>query len=444
VITSAQLTDANAQLTSVARNLDDLVDKHGTVHGRVSTTTSQRGHHWRSPAGDRWTTDAQALLAIAGEVPPSLAEAAAATRSLATSAASLASELASYEVALTSAEATAQSLSRQRASVDPDDADRLRSLTYQTQDALTAQRLARQAIERCAERWTTACRSAFGVVQGAVAFLSAVATPPGNVAPDGRPDPTGGGSPFGGAIDAGSALLGSTAVRGALHGHGVWLFTQRAGALREMARAWVLRGYLRSTEDLRAVAAGARSFATLRWGQIGPSMDASRAATAARVASQTERIASASDVFVHGRGVVRTVGRVAAPVAAVGDASTLIAGSQYDGGRGTADQAMAGVGLASTATLVLAGTAVAAGTVIASPVIVTAAVIGATAATVWGVGNLIYDHRESIGNAFSSAGSAIASAGSAVASGASNVVASVGSGFTGGVRSVGRVFGFGG
>lgn len=438
MITSAQLTDANLQLTSVVRQIDDLTEKHGTVRQNAITASSGRAQHWSSPAADRWTTDAEALLAIAGEVPTSLSEAAAATRTLASSAGSLAAELASYEASLASAEATAQSLARQRVTVDPDDTARLRSLSSQSQDAFTAQRIARQAIERCAERWTAACRTAFTAVQGAVAFLSAVATPPSQVGPTGAPAPSGGGRDFGDAIDAGSALLGSTAVRGALSAHGVWLFTQRAGAVREMARAWVLRGYLRSTEDLRALAAGARSFATLRWGQIGSSMQSSRAATATRVATQTGRISTASDVFVNGRGVVRAVGRVAGPVAAIGDASTLFGGSQYEGTRGTADRTMAAVGLVSTGALVVAGT------VIASPVIITAAVIGATAATVWGVGNLIYDHRESIGNGFKSAGSAIASVGSGFARGASNVVGSIGSGLSGGVRSVGRVFGFGG
>lgn len=453
-ITSSQLTHAHSQLTSAAGQIDGATEKHQTAGRNLGTTVARREQVWGSPAAERWTSDAQSLLAAAGEVPGSLQEAAHAVRGLAATASSLAGELAGYESALASARATAQDVARRATYADPEDADRLRFLSQQAHDAAWAQRLAQQAIERCAERWTTACRSALGGIRTPVALLSAVATPPGAVGPDGRPGRVSGPS-FGDAIDAGHALLGSAAMRGALAGHGVWLFTQRAGALNEMARAWVVRGYLRSTEDLRALSAGARNFATLRWRQISPAMAASRAGTAARVAAQTERLASASDVFVNGRGIVRSLGRVAAPLAVLGDTSTLVGGSQYDGARGGADQAAAAVGLGSTAVLVLSGTAIAAGTVLASPVIIGAAVVGATAATIWGVGNLIYDHRETIGNAFSSAGSAVAgaarsvgsgigSATTSVASGIADGARSVGSGIAGGVRSVGRVFGFGG
>jgi hypothetical protein len=443
MIAAMQLENAATQLASVVRSLEELSEKHGAFSRGLSTVTSQRSSQWQSPAGDRWTADARTLLATAEQVPPSLHGAAAAVRVLATTAASLAADVARHESSLAAAEATARSLSRRRAATDPQDADRLRSLAFQAEDAIATQRIAQRGIERCAEQWTAACRSAHTVVQHAVAVLRAVAATPALVV-DRSPDAARGGSPFREAIDAGAALIGSSAVRGALHGYGTWLFTQRAGAVRTMARAWVVREYLRATEELRAVAAGVRSFATLQWRRIGPSMAASRSATATRVASQTERITSAADVFKHGRGVVRTVGRVAAPVAAVGDASTLFGGSQYDGTRGTTDRAMAGVGLASTAALVVSGTAIAAGTVLASPVIITAAVVGATAATIWGVGNLVYDNRERIGHAFSGAQSAVASVTSSVASGATTAVGSIGAGISGGVRSVGRVFGFGG
>lgn len=446
-ITAAQLSQASSELTSVASLIDGATEKHRTVGRNVRGAVARRKDVWGSPAAEQWTSDAEALLTIAAELPPGLQEASQSVRGLATTASSLAGELAGHESALASARATAQEVARRRAHADPDDADRLRSLSSQADDAAWAHRVAQMAIEQCAERWRTACRSSLDAVRHAVALLSAVAMPPSAVAPDGRPVPTSQ-PPFGDAIDAGHAILGSTAVRGALHGHGLWLFTQRAGALNEMARAWVVRGYLNSTEDIRALAAGARNFATLRWRQIGPAMDASRAGTAARVAAQTERLTAASDVFVNGKGIVRNLGRVALPVAVLGDTMTLVGGSQYDGARGDIDRGMAGVGLASTA--VIAGAAL-----IGSPLIVGAAVVGATAATLWGVGNLIHDHRESIGDAFSSASSAVASATRSVGSGIANAATSVGgamadgarsvgSGIAGGVRSVGRVFGFGG
>jgi hypothetical protein len=453
-ITSVQLSRASSELTSVAGLIDGATDKHRTVGRNVRGAVARRKDIWGSPAAEQWTSDAEALLTTAGQLPAGLQEAAQAVRGLATTASSLAGELAGHESALASARATAQEVARRRTYADPDDADRLRSLSNQADDAAWAHRVAQMAIEQCAERWRTACRSSLGGVRQAVAVLSAVAMPPSAVAPDRRPVPTSQPS-FGDAIDAGHALLGSTAVRGALHGHGLWLFTQRAGALNEMARAWVVRGYLNSTEDIRALAAGARSFATLRWRQIGPAMDASRAGTAARVAGQTERLASASDVFVNGRGFVRYAGRVVAPVSMAMDVATIAGGSQYEGARGAADQAAAAIGFGSTAVLLASSVTVAGTAVIASPVIIGAAVVGATAATVWGVGNLIYDHRQTIGNAFSSAGSAVADAtravGSGIADGAralgsgvADGARAVGSGVADGVRSVGRVFGFGG
>lgn len=142
----------------------------------------------------------------------------------------------------------------------------------------------------------------------------------------------------------------------------------------------------------------------------------------------TARMGEAARVFRPGQGLVRTVGRVAAPLAALGDTTVLLGGSQYEGTRGTVDRTMAGVGLVGAAAL------------IAVPFVAVAAsvaLVAGTAAAVWGIGNLVVDNWEAI----SSRASTVAST---VADGGRRFVATLTDPVSSGVRGIGRVLGFGG
>jgi hypothetical protein len=271
----------------------------------------------------------------------------------------------------------------------------------------------------------------------------------------------------GGPMALATGLLRWHAVQLPLTLANLGLAAQRTRMLAEMARAWARREWLRLITPLRATVTGMSHLLTGRWRTLVPSVQDTLRQGRDAAARQTTRLHGALDRARTGWGTVGRVGRVLGPVGMAGDLHTLTMGSRYDGARGTADWAMAGVGLVAGGTLLVAGT------VALSPVIVTAAVVGTVAAVAWGVGNLVWDHRHTIADwsrrgasavadsaravastvgsvassassAASSAVSSVSSAASSVASSASSAASSAVSSVGGGLRSAGRVLGFGG
>lgn len=142
-----------------------------------------------------------------------------------------------------------------------------------------------------------------------------------------------------------------------------------------------------------------------------------------QLAGTRARMDDAFDVMKRGRGLVRTVGRIARPVGVVADGSTLLVGSQYEGTRGSVDRVMAGAGLVGIGVVAVAS----------SPVLVAGGIAMGVAATAWGMGNLVADNWEHL-----SAGAR------RVGRGLRDAASTVGSGVASGARSVGRLLGIGG
>jgi hypothetical protein len=272
--------------------------------------------------------------------------------------------------------------------------------------------------------------------------------------------------PFAGVAGPGAwitGMLSSNALRLPLAAVGMGLAAQRTRMLVEMARAWARREWLQLTTPLRATAAGLGHLRRGQWRTAIPAVGDTLRSGRDAAAGQTRRLHGALDRAQTGWGAAGRLGRVLGPVGMLGDGYTLRYGSRYDGARGALDTGMAVVGIAAGGTLLVAGA------VALSPVIVTTAVVGTVAATVWGVGNLAWDHRHTIADWGRSAGTMVASTASSVASTASSMAGSVASRASsaattvastassvgsaassavssvgGGLRSAGRVLGFGG
>lgn len=223
-------------------------------------------------------------------------------------------------------------------------------------------------------------------------------------------------------------VLAHPATRGSLLGTAAARNAQMWRAAHRYADAWVDRAFTRAFYRLAGGAAALPYRMVFRFERAREVASAVRGWGQPEVNRFTARMDEAGRVFRHGQGLVRTVGRVAAPVAALGDTTVLFGGSQYDGARGTIDRTMAGVGLVGAAALIAVPFVA-----IAAPV----ALVAGTAAVVWGVGNLAVDNWEAI----SSGASTVASA---VTDGGRRVVATLTDPVSRGVRAVGRVLGFGG
>lgn len=227
-----------------------------------------------------------------------------------------------------------------------------------------------------------------------------------------------------------TTVLAHPAARGAILGAGVARLSQMWRAAGRFVDAWIERAFTRLFYRALGGVAALPYRMVFRFSRAREVAGSVRSWGDPAVQRATARMGDAARVFRHGQGVVRTVGRVAAPLAAFGDATTLFGGSRYEGARGTADRVMAGVGLVGAGALALTATPLAP---IAAPV----ALVAGTAAVAWGVGNLVADNWDSITDGVSSVASA-------VTGGGRRIVAAVTSPISGGVSAVGRVFGFGG
>lgn len=230
--------------------------------------------------------------------------------------------------------------------------------------------------------------------------------------------------------DRALGFLAHPATRGSLLGAGGARTAQMWLAAHRYADAWVDRAFTRAFYRLAGGTAALPYRMVFRFDRAREVASAVRGWGRPEVNRFTAGMDEAARVFRHGKGLVRTVGRVAAPLAALGDTTVLFGGSQYDGARGTADQAMAGVGLVGVGALALTATFLA-------PVAAPVALVAGTAAVVWGVGNLVVDNWEAISSGASTAASA-------VVDGGRRVLATVTDPVSSGVRAVGRVLGFGG
>lgn len=218
-------------------------------------------------------------------------------------------------------------------------------------------------------------------------------------------------------------VMAHPATRGSMLAAGTARMGQMWRAAGQFIDAWVERVVARTMGRVTGAVMALPYRMVFRFGRGREIAALGRSFFDPDVRHATNRMNTAADTFRQGRGVIRTLGRVAAPVAAVADATVLIGGSEYDGARGTTDRVMAGVGLVGAGALALSATPLAP---IAAPV----ALIAGTAALAWGVGNLVYDNWDSIKSTTSNI--------------ASNVASTVTSTVSSGIRSVGRVFGFGG
>jgi hypothetical protein len=195
-ITSAQLLDAAQQLRAVAGICETGAERHDAFGRSLGGAMGDVSHVWGSPEADRFLQEGLGLATLAGQVPAGLHAAAAALRVLASTAASLASELEFHERALATAEATASEVVRSRWLADPEDAARLRTLDQRASEAAATAARARDGIAAAAAGWTSACRGALSGVQQAGHQIGALLLGPGHgPGPQGTTAPGGGPMP---------------------------------------------------------------------------------------------------------------------------------------------------------------------------------------------------------------------------------------------------------
>lgn len=219
------------------------------------------------------------------------------------------------------------------------------------------------------------------------------------------------------------ALWGSALVSSAVPASGTFLVAH--------AEAWVLRQQRAVHAALRTVPT--RFGATLSevWtGQPSHAVERVRASVFARYAPALGRLGAtaddALDVMSNGRGVVRTTGRVLAPLAVVLDARTAFLGSSYDGARGTTDRIVAGASAVGGAALLASSAGLITLGVVAAPLAVAAVAVG----VVWGVSNLVVDNWDSIEQGVES-----------VVEGAGDVIEGAGDVLGGAADAIGGLFG---
>jgi hypothetical protein len=197
-VTSDQLATAADRLRSTAALLDAGADRHHAYGRALGTSFGDVSHAWSSPQAERFIQQGLGLAVVAGHVPAGLEVGAAALRTLASTASSLATELAGLEAARDRAATSAAQTGRLLAATDADDTSRLRTLGRQRDEARAVGDRAAADIAALAERWTSACRSAAAGVRtgtGQVHLASATITGPTlgpPVGPVAGPAPSGG------------------------------------------------------------------------------------------------------------------------------------------------------------------------------------------------------------------------------------------------------------
>lgn len=390
-VTAVQLERAAADLGGTAHVLEAAAGRHAHATRALERATEAIGSSWVSVASERFVTDQRRVVAATGRVAARLLLAAERTRTLASTAATLASGLRDSEYAYAAATASLQDVARRRFRLGPGE-DAARAVADDQGRAERSQRVARANLEAGAQAWDRACVEAAATVRLAAELIR-------DDGPAADPLATRTTDDLGvfSAVDALATTeqwVKAPTIQGPVDVHGLFLAGQQLPATTTLLQAWARRGLIGAA-----------------------------AVSQHRITALDEVVESAADVARRGSGVVRRVGPAPGVLGAVGDAFTLASGSEYEGSRGTADRGMSGVGLVS------AGVLGAAGIVAVSPVVLGAAVVGATATTVWGLGNLAYDHRDAVGRAGRSVRSGVSRAGSAIASGARSTLSAIGDAF---------------
>ena len=256
------------------------------------------------------------------------------------------------------------------------------------------------------------------------------------------------------------AVLENPLLRGSAHAWNSFSAAANTTSTLRWFDTWFDQRVIRMLTPLRALAAGmAAASPRLNETPGRPWRDVTPAIRAGREGAAAERRLAAREIEAHGRTarqaqdalnpfsanqasqLGRVGGRFLMGASILADGHTVVNGSQYEGGRGQMDEAMAYVGLGSVGAL---GVAVLAP--VAAPVLAPVAVVAGVGAAAWGVGNFVADSvdwdraRETAAGAVTTVASGVQN----VATNTGTVIANAGGSAASGLRSVGRRLGFGG
>jgi hypothetical protein len=262
-VTSAQLLGAAQQLRTTAGMADAATERHDAFGRSLGGAFGDVTHVWQSPAADRYVREGSGLASLASQVPAGMQVAAAALRTLASIAGSLADELAFHERALGTAQTTAAEVARARWSTPSDDKARLLSLDQRAATAAADEARARAAIADASGRWTAACRRAAISFQQATTQTATVLTPAaGGAGPQSMIDGGGAGTTSTGSstpdhVNWGWSFVASPAIdavreRGSTHILHLVAKEQPPQVLRAYEMSIVRRGHWRNPPALRS------------------------------------------------------------------------------------------------------------------------------------------------------------------------------------------------